>query len=73
VAGFVLALLGLFVPFLGILGLIFAAVGWGEANRRGAPKGLAIAGVVMGIIAIVTGLIVLSALIGAASTTEVGY
>jgi len=73
VAGFVCALLGLFVPFLGVLGLILSAVGWGDANRTGAPKGLAIAGVVLGVIAVVSGLLVLAALVASGATSTMSY
>jgi hypothetical protein len=66
-AGFVLALIALFlgwVPFLGwivwMLGLIFSAVG---LTRQ--PKGLAIAGLVISLIGIVLLIVVFGAILGA--------
>ncbi len=68
-AGFVLALIALFlgwVPFLGwivwLLGLIFSAVG---LSRQ--PKGLAIAGLVISLIGIVLLIVVFGAIFGAAA------
>jgi hypothetical protein len=68
-AGFVLALIALFlgwVPFLGwiiwMLGLIFSAVG---VFRE--PKGLAIAGLVISLIGIVLLIVVFGAILGAAA------
>ena len=68
-AGFVLALIAVFlgwVPFLGwiiwMLGLIFSAVG---LTRQ--PKGLAIAGLAISLIGIVLLLVVFGAILGAAS------
>ena len=65
-AGFVLALIAVFlgwVPFLGwiiwLLGLIFSAVG---LSRQ--PKGLAIAGLVMSLIGIVLLIVVFGAILG---------
>lgn len=60
IAGFICSLLGLVLPFLGFLGLILSAISLGNANETGAPKGLAIAGVVLGIIAVVSGLLFLA-------------
>jgi hypothetical protein len=66
-AGFVLALIALFlgwIPFLGwiiwMLGLIFSAVG---LTRQ--PKGLAIAGLVISLIGIILLLVVFGAIFGA--------
>ena len=66
-AGFVLALIALFlgwVPFLGwiiwLLGLIFSAVG---VFRE--PKGLAIAGLVISLIGIILLIVVFGAILGA--------
>ena len=67
-AGFVLALLNLFlgwIPVLGwilwLLGLIFSCVG---VTRK--PRGLAIAGLVISLIGIIFLLVVFSAIVGAA-------
>ena len=67
-AGFVLALLNLFlgwIPVLGwilwLLGLIFSGVG---VTRK--PKGLAIAGLVISLIGIIFLLVVFGAIVGAA-------
>jgi hypothetical protein len=40
-------------PILGPLGIIFGAIGWNKANRGAKLKGLAIAGVVLGAIAVI--------------------
>jgi hypothetical protein len=68
-AGFVLALIALFlgwVPFLGwiiwMLGLIFSAVGVFKQ-----PKGLAIAGLVISLIGIILLIVVFGAILGAAA------
>ncbi len=62
-AGFVLALLGLlgcWIPVLNILamvlavvGVVLAAVGLAKSKKAGAGKGLAIAGLVMGVLALI--------------------
>jgi hypothetical protein len=75
VAGFVTGLLGLlfcWVPFLGVLlallGVILGGVGIATGKKKGAPTGLAIAGLVLGIIALIPAIILISAVasIGAA-------
>lgn len=65
VAGFVLSLVGLFILWFicGTLGIIFGAVGLQRANRGAKYRGLAIAGLVIGIIDIV-GYIILLAAVG---------
>lgn len=67
-AGFVLGLLGLlgsFIPLinvvgivLGVLGAILAAVGLAKAKRTGAGKGLAMAGLVLGVLAVVVAIVI---------------
>ncbi|MFT4187325.1 MAG: DUF4190 domain-containing protein [Aeromicrobium sp.] len=62
-AGFVLSLIGLllcWIPIvnflgilLGVLGVVLAGVGLAASKKRGAGKGLAIVGVVLGILAVV--------------------
>jgi hypothetical protein len=55
VAGFVCSLVGIFVAGipLGILGVVFSNIGLNRAKREGRPlSGLAIAGIVLGFIAI---------------------
>jgi len=72
-AGFILALLTLFlgwIPILGwliwLLGLIFSAIGLGNANRAGGTgKGLAIAGLVISLIGIVLKILVASVILTA--------
>ena len=68
VAGFVTGLLGLifcWVPVLGIvlalLGVIMGGVGIATGKKKGAPVGLAIAGLVLGIIALIPAIIIISA------------
>ncbi|MGY1743057.1 MULTISPECIES: hypothetical protein [unclassified Blastococcus] len=67
-AGFVTGLLGLlfcWVPALGIvlalLGVIMGGVGISTGKKKGAPTGLAIAGLVLGIIALIPAIIFISA------------
>jgi hypothetical protein len=70
VAGFVTGLLGLvlcWVPFLGLIlaacGIILSGVGMAQAKRTGASTGLAIAGLVLGILALIPSLIFLVAVL----------
>ncbi len=75
IAGFVLgllALLGSWVPVLnmlaiplGLLGIVLAAVGLVKAKKVNAGKGLAIAGIVTGLLAIIVAIIVNVAFVGA--------
>tara|TARA_B100000780_G_C21044593_1_gene419333 strand:+ start:171 stop:818 length:648 start_codon:yes stop_codon:yes gene_type:complete len=48
VAGFICSLVGLFVPFLAVLGVIFSAIGLNSSRH-----GLALAGLIIGIVALV--------------------
>ena len=64
VAGFICSLVGLCVPLLGILGLILSIAGRREAERLGMAKGLSSAGIVIGVISTLFGLLVLVALLG---------
>ena len=68
VAGFVTGLLGLifcWVPALGVLlavlGVILGGVGIATGKKKGAPTGLAIAGLVLGIIALIPAIVIMSA------------
>ncbi|MGY1618374.1 hypothetical protein ACI797_16665 [Geodermatophilus sp. SYSU D00691] len=68
VAGFVTGLLGLifcWVPALGILlavlGVILGGVGIATGKKKGAPTGLAIAGLVLGVIALIPAIVIISA------------
>lgn len=75
VAGFVLGLIGLLmswipvVNFLGILlggiGLVLAVIGLVQAKKRNAGKGLAIAGIVLGGLAIIIAIVVNVAVVNA--------
>ena len=47
VAGFICSIIGIFVPFLAVLGIIFSAIGL-NSNRHG----LALAGLIIGIVAL---------------------
>jgi hypothetical protein len=49
-ASLVLGILGFFLPILSILALIFGGIGISKANQGAAGKGLAIAGLVLGIV-----------------------
>ncbi len=61
IAGFVVSLVSLLINFAGIVGLtgtILSAVGLSQINSRGEKgKGMAIAGLIIGIIGIVWGII----------------
>lgn len=68
VAGFVTGLLGLvlcWVPAFGIilaiLGVVLSGVGIAVGKKKGAPVGLAIAGLVCGIVAVIPALLILGA------------
>ena len=68
VAGFVTGLLGLlfcWVPGLGIilalLGVIMGGIGIPQGKKKGAPTGLAIAGLVLGVIALIPAIIIIVA------------
>jgi hypothetical protein len=49
-ASLVLGILGLFIPILGVLALIFGSIGISKANQGAPGKGLAVAGLVLGIL-----------------------
>ena len=58
-AGFVVAIVSLFINFAGIVGLvatILSAVGLAKSKTLGKGKGLAIAGLIIGIISIAYGI-----------------
>src|SRR5450830_1865148 len=67
-AGFVLGLIGLlgsFIPVLniggmviGVVGAVLAAVGLAKAKKSGAGKGLAMAGLILGVLALIIGFVV---------------
>ena len=65
IAGFVCALIGLLVSWVGwtivlcVVGLILSIMGRRQAIERGAPTGLATAGIVMGIIGTVIAVIII--------------
>jgi hypothetical protein len=65
VAGFVCSLVGLLVSWLGwsivlcVIGLVLSIMGRRQAIERGAPTGLATAGIVMGIIGTVIAVIII--------------
>jgi hypothetical protein len=73
VAGFVVGLIGLvlfWVPVLGLLlagvGVALSGVGMTQGRRTGASTGLAIAGLVCGILGVLPGILILLALAGGA-------
>lgn len=51
VAGFVLAVVGIFLPPLGVVGLVLAVLGYAQAKRSNLPSRLCLAGVILGTIA----------------------
>ena len=63
VAGFVCVIVGLFVPIVGIVGLILSIIGYSQAKRENRPQGLALAGMIIGIVATVLGIIILIAIV----------
>jgi hypothetical protein len=58
-AGFVCALFGLGVPLLGVVGLMLSMAARRQAQRLGVAKGLPTAGIVIGVISTVVGLLLL--------------
>jgi uncharacterized membrane protein YedE/YeeE len=74
VGGFVCSLVGMILAVIGVcffiggplaaIGLVLSFVGRNHANREGRPSGLATAGIVMGIIGVVAGLIWLAIVLG---------
>lgn len=72
VAGFVCVLVGLFVPFVGIIGLILSIVGYNKAKRENRPHGLALAGMIIGIVATVLGIILFIAFFATGDLTTTG-
>lgn len=59
ISGFVVSLVSLFINLAGIVGLIgtiFSAIGLAQSKKKGKGKGLAIAGLIIGIISIVYGI-----------------
>lgn len=72
-AGFVLGLLGLlgsWIPLLnilaivlGVVGAILAAVGLGKSKKAGVGKGLALAGLILGVLAVIIALVVNAAFV----------
>lgn len=67
VAGFVCSLVGLFLfgIILGPLGIVFSAIGLSKAKKEGRPlRGLALAGLILGIVATLGWLIVIAAVSG---------
>jgi hypothetical protein len=74
IAGFVTGLLGLilcWVPWLGVLlagvGVVLSGIGIAQGKKKGASIGLAIAGLVCGIIALIPAIIIMAALFSVAS------
>ena len=60
VAGFVCVIIGLFVPVIGIVGLVLSILGYRQAKREDRPHGLALAGMIIGIVATVASLVLLA-------------
>ena len=63
VAGFILVIIGLIVPFVGLIGFIMSIVGYRQAKREGLSTGLSLAGIIIGAIATILGIIVLWVLV----------
>jgi uncharacterized protein DUF4190 len=62
VAALVLGIIGFLIPILcSILAIVFGGIGISNANTKGSPgKGMAIAGLVLGIVGLPVGIAVLS-------------
>jgi hypothetical protein len=73
IAGFVLVLVGLFVPLVGILGFILSWVGYAQAKREDRPSGLALAGTILGAVAILIGILILVFVLGIGSSAPTYY
>ncbi len=63
IAGFVCGLFGVIVPFAGIVGLILSIVGYRQARRESRPYGLALAGLIIGIIEAILTIFILTLLV----------
>ena len=55
---------------LGILGLVFGAVGLSKANRGGPNKGMAVAGLILGGVALVGSILFIVALVNVVDSSE---
>jgi type II secretory pathway pseudopilin PulG len=60
VAGFVCVLVGLLVPLVGIVGLVLSILGYRQATREDRSRGLALAGMIIGIVVTVSSLFLLA-------------
>ncbi|WP_448625863.1 hypothetical protein [Geodermatophilus sp. URMC 64] len=77
VAGFVTGLVGLvlcWVPWfgmvLGLVGVVLGGIGISQGKKKGAPTGLAIAGLVCGILAVLVWLLLLAFVFSIASSVS---
>ena len=75
VAGFVTGLVGLvlcWVPWfgmiLGLVGVVLGGIGISQGKKKGAPTGLAIAGLVCGVLAVLVWLVLLAVVFSVASS-----
>jgi hypothetical protein len=68
VAGFVMVLVGLFIPIVGLIGFILSWVGLSQAKREGRPRGLALAGTIIGAVATILGIILIIIYLGLAAS-----
>jgi hypothetical protein len=59
VAGFILVIVGLIVPFVGLVGFIMSIFGYRQAKREGLSTGLSLAGIIIGAIATILGILIL--------------
>ena len=60
VAGFICVLVGFLVPLVGIVGLVLSILGYQQAKRENRPRGLALAGIIIGVVATIVSLILLA-------------
>ena len=70
IAGFVMVLVGLFVPLVGLVGFILSWVGYAQAKREGRPQGLALAGTIIGAVATILGVLFIILIIAISASSS---
>ena len=70
IAGFVMVLVGLFVPLVGLVGFILSWVGYAQAKREGRPQGLTLAGTIIGAVATLLGVLFIILIIAISASSS---